>query len=236
MYKIAIVEDEQECIDKLTRFIERYSAEHGVKLEYVVFKDGLTFITKYSGDFDIVLMDIEMPLMNGIEAAKKLRKVDEQVCLLFVTNLAKYAIEGYAVQAMDFLVKPVEYQNLSMKLDRALTIKERDQQKSIILNTMHGIQRLLLNEIYYIEVLDHKLTYHTGKGTFTERKSISDREEELAPYGFGRCANSFLVNFLYIDTIIGNEITVKGDQIRIGRTRRKTFLTMFTEYMGDSFR
>ena len=119
-------------------------------------------------------MDIEMPHMDGMEAAHRLREIDEEVCLIFVTNLAQYAIEGYEVRAMDFLVKPVEYDNFSLKLQKALAGRSRMQKKEIVLSSGSGIRRLRLDELYYVEVMDHNLIYHTAGGDFSERGSIKD--------------------------------------------------------------
>ena len=234
MYRIAIVEDNPESSEKLKKYLNRYSEECGVQLKYNLFTNGVDFISDYRADFDIVLMDIEMPHMDGMTAARKLRQVDEDVCLIFVTNLAKYAIEGYEVRALDFLVKPVEYQNFTMKLQRALELRSRVRKKDIALNTLSGMVRIRLDEIYYIEVIDHNLIYHTAKGDFSERGSIKEREEQLGEYDFARPSNSYLVNLSHVTAMSGGDITVAGARLPVGRTKKKEFLKRLTEYMGDT--
>ena len=235
MYRIAIVEDNARSAEKLKRYLKRFSQERNIPLQYSVFVDGMDFISDYKADFDVVLMDIEMPHMDGMETARRLRVMDEEVCLIFVTNLAHYAIEGYEVRAMDFLVKPVEYDNFSLKLQKALASRCRMQKKEIVLSGGSGFRRIRLDELYYIEVMDHDLIYHTTGGDFSERGSIREKEELLRDFGFARASNSFLVNLHYATAFSGGDVTVAGARSPVGRTKKKDFLKSLTEYLGDSF-
>ena len=234
MYRIAIVEDDAKSVEKLKRYLKRFSQELDIPLKYSVFVDGMDFISDYKADCDVVLMDIEMPHMDGMTTARKLREVDADVCLIFVTNLAKYAIEGYEVRALDFLVKPVEYPNFMLKLQRALELRSRTRKKDIALNTLSGMKRIRIDEIYYIEVMDHNLIYHTARGEFGERGSIKGREEQLREFDFARPSNSYLVNLRHVTAMSGGEITVAGATLPVGRTKKKEFLKRLTEYMGDT--
>lgn len=233
MYRIAIVEDTPEDSVRLEQHLARYREEHDVIFQTQMFSDGMSFLEEYKANFDVILMDIEMPHMNGLEAARRLREVDENVCLIFTTNMAKYAIEGYEVRALDFIVKPVEYRNFSIKLQRALEIRKRLQTKELRLNTLNGMQRIQLEDLYYIEVIDHTLLYHTAHGTFEERGSIKQKEELLAQHGFARCNNSFLLNLRYVASISNGRVTVKDRSISIGRTKKKEFLQKLTDFMGE---
>ncbi len=235
MYRIAIVEDDPMSVAELQNYIDRFAQERNTQFSCSVFSNGMDFISDYTPVFDVVLMDIEMPHMNGLKAAHRLREVDGDVCLIFVTNLAKYAIEGYAVSALDFLVKPVEYHNFSLKLQRALEQRNHLQKKEVVLNTLNAMRRIRLDDIYYVEVMDHSLVYHTSKGDFSERCTIKEREEQFKDYDFVRCSNSFLVNLRYVTDMEGSEATVAGNKVPVGRTKRKAFMTRLTEYLGDSF-
>lgn len=232
MYRIAIVEDSLEHSAQLEKHLERYHNEHGVLFQTRVFLNGLSFIVDYKPDYDVILMDIEMPHMSGLEVAQKLREVDEDVCLIFVTYMAKYAIEGYAVRALDFLLKPMEYTNFSMKLKRALEYRDKLQKNELILNTSNGMQRIRIDDICYVEVMNHTLVYHTLKGELTERGVIKDREELLEQYDFARCNNSFLVNLRYVQSMTTGTVVVQDHTIPIGRTKKKEFMKKLTEYMG----
>lgn len=232
MYRIAIVEDYPESREKLKQYIERYQDEHDLVIQCREFSNGLNFVSDYTADYDVIFMDIEMPHMDGMTAAKKIRKVDENVCLIFVTNLSQYAIEGYEVHALDFVVKPVNYQNFAMKLEKALEYCKRFKVREYVINDGSGIVRINIEDLYYVEVIDHVLIYHTKQGDFQERNSLNIKEKELEAYGFARCNKSFLINMRHATAIYGNEVIVHGIPIAIGRIKRKEFMNKLTEFMG----
>ena len=234
MYRIAIVEDSPRHSIKLKEYLDRYQAESGAVFQVETWSNGLSFLEGYRSDCDVILMDIEMPHLNGIETARRLRKLDGEVCLIFVTYMAKYALEGYEVQAMDFLLKPVEYPGFAMKLRRALQHRDRARSRggALVINTADGLRRADIQDIYYVEVLNHTLIYHTGQGELTERGAIRDREEALEAHGFVRCSNSFLINMGYVEYLTQGTVVIKGRSIPISRARKKAFLERFTEYVG----
>ena len=130
-YNIAIVEDEKESAECIAAFLERFAREEKCAFGVKRYGDGLTFISDYDRSADIVFMDIEMPGTNGMDASKLLRQIDEDVLLFFVTNLAQYALESYEVSAFDYIVKPVNYFDFSMKFRKALDIYVMNEDKSI---------------------------------------------------------------------------------------------------------
>ena len=108
MIHIAIVEDEKLYIDQLQEYISRYREEKRLSIKTTVFCDGEDIVEDYRGDYDIILFDIQMKFMDGMTAAEKIREIDQEVKILFITNMTQYAIRGYQVDAMDYVVKPVE--------------------------------------------------------------------------------------------------------------------------------
>lgn len=233
MYRIAVVDDQAGERANLNAFLQRFAAERKLALTVTAFEDGESFLSSYENNYEIVLLDIEMQGIDGMETARRLRERDEKVCLLFVTYLANFAVQGYSVHALDFLVKPVSYENFSLKMDRAVTAADRSRKKEIIVSTVEGDRRIRIDELYYVEVMNHTLLYHTKAGVLAVRGPIRDCEERLTPYDFARCNKSYLVNMNYVTEIRRSEIRVGGDLLPIGSTRRQAFLKQLTEYMGE---
>ena len=127
MIHLAIVEDEQLYIDQLTEYIHRYEAEKKQKFKISVFSDGAEIVEDYKGVYDIIFLDIQMKFMNGMDAAEKIRELDPNVVIIFITNMTQYAVRGYEVDALDYIVKPVEYFSFSQKFSRALGRIKKDE-------------------------------------------------------------------------------------------------------------
>lgn len=132
MIKIALVEDEEASALRIKEFIERYEKGINEKIEVRWFPDSLVFLDEYAAEYDVIFMDIDMPNLNGIETAKELRKRDPMVALIFVSIMVQFAVEGYSVDAMDFLVKPVSYLSFSIKLEKAINFSKKN--KKIVLS------------------------------------------------------------------------------------------------------
>ena len=207
--RISIVEDEQAQRDLLQSYIERYSRESGIQFDVEAFADGRGLLADYHPDHDIILLDIELPGMNGMEIAELIRAQDEDVVLMFITNMAQYAVGGYAVGALDFVLKPINYNTFSMRFARA--IKRAGMRKSgqILLNLPDCVRRIETQKIYYVEVMNKMLHYHTQVGEFVLRGTMQSVENELARYNFVRCNHWYLVNLRHV-----------------------TFLTALTAYVG----
>ena len=125
MFRIAIVEDQDETRECLNRFVRQYAEEQGVQVEISLITDGSEIAEHYTPGFDIIFMDVEMPRLDGFGAAEAIRAVDAEVVLVFVTNMAQYAIRGYEVDALDYVLKPVNYYQFCTKLSRAIQRVQR---------------------------------------------------------------------------------------------------------------
>lgn len=234
MLRIAIVEDMRTDAEVILGFVSRYAAENQQEMKWQLFHDGDSFLKACKTGFDIVLMDIEMPGSNGMEIARQLRSIDEKAVLLFVTHMINYAVEGYAVRALDFLVKPLEYENFQIKLNRAIEIFEKNKGFDLTIHTPTGLRKVSTDDIMFIEVMDHTLLLHLKNEEQSMRGSIKVLEEKLAPYGFVRCNNSYLVNLSHVLELDGNDVIINKQRIPIGRTKKKVFLQRLTEYFGDT--
>lgn len=230
MLRIAIVEDEPQHVENLCAMLARFSAESGIEVTFEIFSNGMDFVSDYVPRFDAVFMDIEMPYMNGMDCAFKLRGLDKNVQLIFVTNMAQYAVKGYEVGAIGYIVKPLEYYPLSVLMRKVAERAAEGGSREIYVGGGDHVRRLFVRDIHYIEVMDHYLIYHTAEGEFRQIGKMKDIEALLGEADFFRCSNCYLVNLRHVRGINDNEVTVGKDKIQISRRRKKDFLLAVNNY------
>ena len=238
MLTVAIVEDEPDDARRLDSCLQRYGAERGVDFRLEHFGRPSDFLDSYKARYDLVFMDIEMPGMDGLSAAKRLRQFDQEVILIFVTNLAQYASRGYEVNALDYVMKPMEYQTFERKMDRAVRACWNNSDSVIVAQRGYA-QRILLRNIKYIEVHRHDLRYHMespGERVLNSVGSMQEASDRLGDKGFLRCDRQHLVNVRQIESISGSTVTlVDGDELPIGRAYKKDFFAQLAQELGAGY-
>jgi len=232
--RIAILEDDGNYRKKITEYIEQYQEERGIEFQITAFSNGMEILDGFCGNFDIILLDIEMPGLNGMEVAREIRRQDADVVLVFITNLAEYAIQGYEVDALDFVLKPINYYNFSVKLERAIKRADSRASGEVVLFLPEGVKRLSTRKIYYVDIQGHTLRYHTDQGVFGVRGTMQQAEKELAEYHFFRCNVSYLVNLRYAVDTRDNVVVVAGEELEISRRNRAAFLAALMAYVGGN--
>lgn len=234
-FKIVIVEDELECSRMLESYIERYCAEEALTVQIRTFPSADRFLEEYAGDADILFMDICMEGTDGMTAAHRLREADKEIVLIFVTTMAKFAVEGYDVNAFNYIVKPISYYEFRLKVDKAFRSLRGGRRKISL--PMNGEQRWLDHkDIVYVEVTNHYLNYHTAAGEkLTVYGSLKQLEEHLSPDLFARCNACYIVNMAYVSGVKGFELELTtGDRLQISQSKRKQFMQALTRYFGGS--
>lgn len=233
MYKIGIVEDNNDELQTLREHLKRYEYARHERFDIRVFHKAEDMISG-SERFDLLLLDIDLPGISGFEAATLLRSFNEVTPIIFVTSLSQYAVRGYEVEALDFMVKPVSYGSFALRMDKALRVMQRNANASTCIKTKDGLRVLQQQEIAYVEAQRHYCFYHLISGeVLRSRVNISDVANEFSSDIFARISVSYLVNMAQIARIQGNAITlVSGEQFSISRTYRYEALNTITAYLG----
>ena len=242
MIRIGIVDDEKQERDQLKQALARFGAENGTELNVQEFDCAAVYLAAQDRDFDILYLDIDMPQMSGMELAEKIRETDQDVILIFCTNLQQFALNGYSVGALGFIVKPIQWYSFHMYLTRALKVlQKRAGQKTApphIVVKDGTVTRLLdAAEIAYVEVRQHDLLYNLCGGDgkteiIKNRGSMQEIAAQLTPYGFVRCSASYLVNLRCITAVSRMNVYIGGAALPIGRTYKDAFTEAFSRYMA----
>lgn len=236
MYRIAIVEDEEKCVQHLSEILERCSKELNVQCKVECFNNGMDFISDYQPLYDLVLLDIAMPLLDGMETARKLRAIDPAVFIIFTTNLVQYAVKSYEVEALDFVLKPVEFKVFFTKFKRFVKMMKEKKDKYIVISTEGISRKINVKDILYIEVIGHFLHYHLYGETLTKYGTIAQAENEMENFGFFRIYKSYIINLSHIQEIKLNSVVLDdGTELLISRFKKKEFMQKVAEYFGNRY-
>ena len=236
LLRVAIVEDDDSYAETLQEYLNKYEQENEVRFQVVRYEDGADLVEKYHGDFDILIMDIELKFMDGMTAAQHIRKMDSNVIIIFVTNMPQFALKGYQVDALDYVLKPISYYAFSQRLERALERMERRSTKKYNHTSFEGrVQKVNILNIMYIEALQHDLIYHMDRDgvTYTVRGIIKDLEANLKDYYFFRCHKGYLVNLAYVESVGEATVQIGEEQIPVAKLRKKELLNEFNRYISE---
>ncbi len=217
-YRIAICDDEQSQIEYLTSVVSAWSNKSSHICEVHSFPSAEAFLFAYEDDkaYDILLLDVEMRSITGIELAKRIRRENEAVQIIFITGYADYISEGYEVDALHYLMKPVSSEKLCTVLDKA-TYNLDKAEKHIRITYDRQMDFVPLSQITHIEAQKQYVLIQTLTKTYRMKCSLSDMETQLDEY-FYKCQRSFIVNLRYVTRISGDHVTLKtGTDVPISR-------------------
>ena len=230
--QVTIIEDEPQVQDQLARLLRQYAAVRRCPVEICQYKDGQSFLDAGEQP-EILLLDIQMPGLDGMTLARRIRQRGSGACIIFVTSMAGYAVQGYQVEALDFLITPVEAEPLFSALDRAVRRLEYDRPHCLNLRAGASYHHLDLRQLLYAEAGRHKLMLHTTGGVIECPGSIRGLEKQLESQGFFCCHAAFLVSLAAVTRVDGNELLIGGQRVPVSKHRRRALLEKLAQYWGE---
>ena len=218
--KISVCDDDSQELERISSFIDTYKCESKVPLTYKTCQSATDLISSMSsGDYDILLLDILMPGINGMQAAHEIRAFDAGVKIVFLTSSPEFAVESYAVKAYDYILKPVSKDKLFSILD-AVIAEELKPLEGLTIKTQSGVARILFSRLAFVEIMNRKLYFHLADGSVREvSASLASFEEELlARAEFVKVHRSYIVNLWQVGELRSKElITHAGKTVPISR-------------------
>ncbi|AGA68423.1 response regulator of the LytR/AlgR family [Desulfitobacterium dichloroeliminans LMG P-21439] len=237
MLKIAICDDDVQELTRLTNLMKKYQAEKKATMKYVTFSNAIELLeTMRKGIYDVLLLDILMPGVNGMEAAHEIRRFDSEVRIIFLTSSPEFAIESYAVDAYYYLLKPCAPEKLYPVLD-SLFLDSHKEEAALNIKTASGVMRIPFSRLEFLEVINKKLYFHINDGSVKEiYGSLSDFEPELlSREEFVKVHRSCIVNMCCIQEINGRELITYAHQsapisrLLYGKVREAYMQYLFVE-------
>lgn len=237
MVSVAIVEDDPGYTRRLQEYLKKYEEEYREPLQVTAYSDGDEIVENYRGQFDLILMDIEMRFMDGMAAAEQIRKQDSRVIIIFITNMAQYAIRGYAVDALDYVLKPISYFAFSQRIRRAMGRMKKREEHYVTVNTKNGVYKIPASQLYWVESQGHRLTYHTKDAQYeSTTASIGKLEKELGSANFFRCNKCYLINLRFVTGIEKDDVLLGDKNIPVSRAKKSDLKKALVTYMGEAMK
>lgn len=232
MIRIAICEDEPILLDHLANMVKMILKQHSILHTVEPFTNGGALLARDA--FDLLLLDIAMEPLSGLELARKLRRRGDESKLIFITAHRQYAIEAYDVQASHYLVKPLDAGNLETVLLRLCSSLQKERKSAIAIRQGTAVRRIPFEHVFYLEVINRKIHLHTEQESLPFYGKLEELEPSL-PATFFRCHRSFIVNFDQVQRYDKKDVwLLNGEKIPLSKRRYQAFGLEFMQYLKES--
>lgn len=236
LYKIAICDDEEDFVAALRDQVSEILKNSGVAFDIAAFPSGeelLSYTNEKPAGFDLIFLDIFMKDINGIDTARAIRLTNDSAAIIFTTASRQYVYTGYEVQALQYLLKPINRQALAAAL--LFDLKRRFESRYFVFKSRGMTHKVPFDDIEYLESMLKSVKLVAKQGVYEINAGISDIESSLPNLSFCRCHRGFIVNFKQVSKINAQSLaTVRGTVIPIGKTYSKAVNRAFLNYIGGS--
>lgn len=234
MLHIAVCDDNSLALDRITRLLEEYCSSRHTPLSWrTFFSAGEMVSSMRTEDYDLLLLDILMPGVSGMDAAHAIRTFDRDVKIIFLTSSPDYAVEGFAVNATDYLLKPVNRERFYATMDR-LVAESYQVSEHLHIKTASGAAKIPFPALSYVEVKDKVLYFHLQDGSVRQsRASLAEYEPRLlSQNGFVKVHRSYIVNLLHITELTADSFTTfNGHSVPISRLLYPQVRQAYMDYL-----
>ncbi|WP_131044126.1 LytR/AlgR family response regulator transcription factor [Clostridioides difficile] len=233
MIKIAVCEDEKETQLLIEDYLENILKDISIEYEIQKYISGEELLESNLKDIDILLLDIKMEKLNGMDTARKIREVDNEMEIIFVTSFVEFMQEGYEVKAYRYILKPINKEKISKSVLPCINEMMKKRNNYLTINVKNYVDRIKIDSITYIETDRPNILIYTHDDMYITKMSISKIEKILNEYGFFRCHNSYIVNLKLVESMSGSTVIVDGKSIPISKYRVKGLKLAITNILGD---
>lgn len=233
MINIGICDDELHYRTKIKSILKEILSLYSINYNIYEFSSGEELLNNYPKNLDILIMDIQMKTINGMDTARKIREFDEKLEIIFMTSFTEFMQEGYEVKAYRYILKPITEKKISKNILPCIDEIMKNRNNYLTISVKNNIDRIKIDSIIYVETARPNILIYTRDNVYTTKMSISKIEKILKEYGFFRCHTSYIVNLKFVESMNSNAVIVNGKDIPISKYRVKELKLAITNILGD---
>ena len=233
MINIGICEDELHYRVNIKDMLGDILSTYSINYKIYEFSSGEELLSNYPKDLDILIMDIQMKIINGMVTARKIREFDQNLEIIFMTSFSEFMQEGYEVKAYRYILKPISERKISRNILPCINEIMKKKNNYLTINVKNYVDRIKIDSIVYIETDRPNILIYTNDNKYTTKMSISKIDKILREHGFFRCHNSYIVNLKLVESMNSNTLKIGEKYIPISKYRVKELKLALTNILGD---
>ena len=233
MINIGICDDELHYRVNIKDMLGDILSTYSINYKIYEFSSGEELLSNYPKDLDILIMDIQMKIINGMDTARKIREFDQNLEIIFMTSYSEFMQEGYEVKAYRYILKPISERKISRNILPCINEIMKKKNNYLTINVKNYVDRIKIDSIVYIETDRPNILIYTNDNKYTTKMSISKIDKILREHGFFRCHNSYIVNLKLVESMNSNTLKIGEKYIPISKYRVKELKLALTNILGD---